>query len=188
MIEINTITPLIPDYGIHGGYIKVVGTSFKNRSSSLPRNVTIRGFFERNTNKSTYSGNLLNLARDIDTRIISEIKAVHEDISRYVKVKRELKNRYDSNAIAVYADVLHIEFEKIGYLPKDLAELIVTNEFKYYVVGFEKSGKGMLLTMIFNSPDVSFIALEPETKKQQEKEESLGFISLNKIRKKLCTR
>jgi len=188
MIEINTITPLVPDYGIHGGYIKVVGTSFRNKPSDLPRHITIRGFFEKNTSKSTYSGNLVNLARDIDIRIISEIKTVQKDINKYVEVKRELKNSYDPNAVAVYVNVgYHSLFTKVGYLPKDLAELIVTNEFKYYVVGFEKSGRGMLLTMIFNSPDVSFIALEPETQEQQEKEKSIGFISLSKIRKKLCT-
>jgi len=184
MIEINTITPLVGDYGIHGGYIKIVGTSFPNNASSLPRHITIRGFFERTTSKSTYSGNLRDLARDIDIRRISEIKTVQEEMNRFIKIERELKNPHDPNAIAVYVNT-YPQFIKVGFLPKDLAELIVLNEFKYYVVGFEKSGRGIMLTMIFNSPDVSFIALEPRTEKSK-KNESIGFISLNKIRKKLC--
>ena len=77
MIEQNIITPLVPDYGIHGGYIKIVGTSFSNTNDSLPRQVIIREFFERNTHKSTYSSNLWSLARDVNIREITEIKAIH---------------------------------------------------------------------------------------------------------------
>ena len=184
MIEVNVITPLNEDYGIHGGYIKVIGTSFRNSASSFPRHVTIRGFFERVTSKSTYSSNLINLCRDINVESIREIKSIQEDINQYVKVQRELTNRYDTNAIAVYVNTSSL-FTKVGFLPKDLAELIVTNEFKYYVVGFEKSGKGILLTMIFNSPEISFIALNSKVE-EPKKSEKIGFISLNKIRKKLC--
>ncbi len=186
MIEVNVIIPLNEDYGIYGGYIKVVGTSFKNNPTSLPRHITIRGFFEKVTSKSTYSGRIMNLCRDINIRIIKEIEGVQRDVSQYIKVKRELKNSYDPNAIAVYVNTVS-QFTKIGYLPKNLSELIVTNEFKCYVVGFEKSGKGILLTMVFSSPDVSFIALSSKVVKPK-KSEGIGFTSLNKIRKKLCTR
>lgn len=186
MIEVNTITPLLEDYGIHGGYIKVVGTSFKNRSSSLPRHVTVRGFFERNASKSTYSSDLWGLVKDVDVRIIKEIEDIQIDVNRYVRVERELENSYDPNAIAVHVESSY-QFTKIGYLPKDLSELIVTNEFKWYVVGFEKSGRGMLLTMIFNSPDISFIEVDPIVP-SPEKNKSLSFMSLNKVRKTLCIR
>ena len=184
MIEINIITPLIKDYGIYGGYIKVVGTSFKNSASSLPRQVTIRGFFERAPSKSTYSSNLWNLVRDIDIRIIKEIESIQQDINKDIKVERELRNPHDPNAIAVFVNI-YSSFTKIGFLPKDLSELIVTNGFKYYVVGFEKSGRGIMLTMIFSTPDVSFTAFLSEFV-EPKKNEGIGFMSLNKIRKKLC--
>ena len=185
MIEVNVITPLHEDYGIHGGCIKVVGTSFKNTENSLPRHITIRGFFEKTPSKSTYSSNLINLCRDINIKAIKEVEDIQQDINQYVKVKRDLKNPYDPNAIAVYVNTVR-KFTKVGYFPKNLSELIVINEFKYYVVGFEKSGKGIMLTMVFNSPDVSFIALNSRVE-ELKKSEGIGFISLNKIRKKLCT-
>lgn len=190
MIELNVIVPLVEDYGIHGGYIKVVGTSFKNTKSSLPRHVTIRGFFERNTSKSTYSSDLRGLTEDIDIRIIKEIEAIQREMNRFVKVQREYNNIYDPNAIAVYVDA-SFQFIKIGYFPKDLSELIVTNKFKYYVVGFERSGKGMTLTMVFSSPDIlvgtnSSGIIFDDNCQVYDKKEVLAFMSLNKIRRKLC--
>jgi len=186
MIELNTITPLSNGYGIHGGYVKVVGTSFRNKPSDLPRHVTIRGFFEKAPSTSTYSSSLKNLCEDIDIRVIQEIKDVQQDINQYIKVEKESNNLYDINAIAVYVK-FYGQFTKIGYLPKDLSELIATNEFKYYLVGFEKSGRGIMLTMVFSSSNISIFEMDPESV-EPEKNENLGFISLSKIRKKLCTR
>lgn len=184
MIEFNTINPLFPDYGIYGGYIKIVGTSFKNENTSLPRHITIRGFFERNTSKSTYSGDLRGLLGVVNIRDIEEIEGIQEDINKYVKVQRELWNSYDSNAIAVYVESYQM-FTKIGYLPKDLAELIVKQKFRHYVVGFEKSGKGMMLTMIFSSSEVQEFKVSSPFQESNE-DKSLGFMSLNKIRRRLC--
>ena len=184
MIEVNTIAPLLPGYGIYGGYIKVAGTSFSNTGSSLPRHVTIRGFFERNTSKSTYSHHLRGLLSIINERDIEEIKAVQEDISKYVRVQKELDNPYDSNAIAVYVENSSLAI-KVGYFPKDLAELIAKQKFRYYVVGFEKSGKGMMLTMIFVSQEVQGMKAKLAVL-ESNGNKSLSFMSLNKIRRKLC--
>jgi len=184
MIETNVIVPLLPDYGIYGGYVKIVGTSFRNEKNSLPRHVTIRGFFERNTSKSTYSGDLRGLLDVVNVKDIEEVEGIQEDINKYVRVQRELWNSYDPNAIAVYVESYQM-FTKVGYFPKDLAELIAKQKFRYYVVGFEKSGKGMMLTMIFVSQEIQGMKAKLAVL-ESNGNKSLSFMSLNKIRRKLC--
>lgn len=184
MIEVNAISPLFPDYGIYGGYVKIVGTSFRNEKTSLPRHVTIRGFFERNTSKSTYSGDLRGFISVVNVKDIEEVEDIQKDINRYIRIQRELDNPYDSNAIAVYVENSSLAI-KIGYFPKDLAELIAEQKFRYYVVGFEKSGKGMMLTMIFVSKKIQDMKAKLAVLESNENE-SLGFMSLNKMRKRLC--
>lgn len=187
MIEVNTIIPLFEDYGIHGAYIKVVGTSFRNMITLSTGQATLKEFFNKLQTKSIgRSRGLEGAFSRIETEGIKWAEDLQKTMNELIKIERQPNNPYDHNAIAVYVNYVN-RFTKVGYFPKDLAEIVVTKKFKYYIVGFEKSGRGIMLTMIFNSPEIPVVEFDPRVTELRE-DKSLGFMSLNKIRKRLCIR
>jgi len=193
MIEENVILSLSSYFGsydnsilnIHGGYIKIVGTSFRDKITLTTGQVTLKEFFGKVGTTPSFFGDLEEIFRKIKSGNvdIEWIENFQKKINEFVKIEREPNNPYDPNAIVVYVNYVN-RFIKVGYLSKDLAEFIVTQKLKCYIVGFKKSGRGMILTMIFTFPEIQVVeSLVPPVHNENR---NLGFMSLNKMRRRLC--
>jgi len=187
MIEINNIVLLCESPRLYGARIKVVGTSFRDHKFLATGQSILKEFFKTMFYDSVGMNEIRELFDDAvflrTGSIIKEIEKFQKDISEFVKIEREPNNPYDPNAIIVYVNY-DSRFMKVGYFPKDLAEIAVKNKYKNYLVGYEKDGRGMILSMIFKSPEIQVV--ESITSPVYDENKNLGFMSLNKMRKRLC--
>ena len=93
------------------------------------------------------------------------LRVIRREPDRYtVFVAPEPDNKYDENAIAVYAEG-QVKTKRIGYLPRDLAKTLHNKEalvIDFMVVGDDVSGHNLGLNLTLDT------ALEnvPPTKKQ----------------------
>lgn len=183
MIEVNNIVSSPFNLLILGAYIKVVGISFRDQKTLTTGQTILKEFFKTVPTMSLFTSDLEETFRYIKTSGIRWAEVCQGEKDNFIKIERQPNNPYDPNAIVVCVNYDN-RFMKVGYFPKDLAEIIVTKKLKYYVVGFKKSGRGMMLTMVFESPEIQ--VGEPFVSPVHNENESLGFMSLNKIRRKLC--
>ena len=175
MIETNNIVLLSKNYGLYAGKIKVVGTSFRDQKTLATGQTILREFFKTT---SSDSFGIINLERTALN--IGYFENFVEQLNKFVKIEREPNNPYDPNAIVVYVNYDN-RFMKVGYFPKDIAEIVVERKYKSYLVGYEKDGRGMILSMIFEIQ-----VIESIVSPVYNENKNLGFMSLNKMRKRLC--
>ena len=184
MIEINNIVLLSDCPRLYGARIKVVGTSFRDHKFLATGQSILKEFFKTMFYDSVGMNEIRELFDDAvflrTGRFLKEIKKIQKDISERVKIEREPNNPYDPNAIAVYVNYDN-RFMKVGYFPKDIAEIVVERKYKSYLVGYEKDGRGMILSMIFEIQ-----VIESIVSPVYNENKNLGFMSLNKMRKRLC--
>ena len=175
MIEINNIVLLSDCPGLYVARIKVVGTSFRDHKTLATGQTILREFFKTT---SSDSFGIINLERTALN--IGYFENFVEQLNKFVKIEREPNNPYDPNAIVVYVNYDN-RFMKVGYFPKDIAEIVVERKYKSYLVGYEKDGRGMILSMIFEIQ-----VIESIVSPVYNENKNLGFMSLNKMRKRLC--
>lgn len=93
------------------------------------------------------------------------LRVIRREPDRYdVFVAPEPDNKYDENAIAVYAEG-QVKTKRIGYLPKDLAKALHNKEalvIDFAVVGDDISGRNLGLNLTLDTT----LENVPPTKKQ----------------------